>query len=433
MLGKGLESLIPPQDNNLNNQNQNSFANLNSSNNSNQNQNLNTNNQNPNQTTNQNDLSQNSNNFPSEENLLLEDKEEKLLHSKPEEKELTTPKKEFLPQNPENEEKLLEEEKILPENNEKFLIRPENNNLNQNNQNIKKNNAFPDLNYKSSNFKNNYQKGEAIFHIEVSKIKPNPHQPRRDFNEKSINELAESIRQFGIIQPLVVKKIEKEVPTGTEVEYQIIAGERRWLAAKKLGLETVPAIIRKVDIEQEGLELAVIENIQRENLNPIETARAFARLQDEFRLTQREIATRLGKSREAIANALRLLDLPQEIQDAIATGKISESHGRLLLTINDPVLQKQLFEDLLRSNLTTRELKYKINVSKIKKHPQVYNQSLKISIDPEIKILEEKLKLTFGTPVKISREGKTGKIIIEFYSDEELKNIISRLAPDKEN
>jgi ParB family chromosome partitioning protein len=427
MLGKGLESLIPPQNNNQNNQND--FSSLNSSNHSNQN----LNNQNTNQTSNQNGLNSDQNNVSSNENLLLKEKKEELLPEKPEQKELITEKIEFLPQNPASEEKFLEEEKILPkENNEKFLIQSENDNLNQNNQNIKINNTLPALNYKSSNFKNNYQKGEAVFHIEVSKIKPNPHQPRREFNEESINELAESIRQFGIIQPLVVRKIEKEVPTGTEVEYQIIAGERRWLAAKKLGLETVPAIIRKVDIEQEGLELAIIENIQRENLNPIETARAFARLQDEFRLTQREIATRLGKSREAVANALRLLDLPQEIQDAIATGKISESHGRLLLTIDDPAIQKQLFEDLLKSNLTTRELKYKINISKIKTHSHTSNQSLKISIDPEIKILEEKLKLTFGTPVKISREGKNGKIIIEFYSDEELKNIISRLTPQDE-
>ncbi|MGB9608876.1 MAG: ParB/RepB/Spo0J family partition protein, partial [Minisyncoccia bacterium] len=233
-----------------------------------------------------------------------------------------------------------------------------------------------------------------------------------------------------IIQPLVVKKIEKEVPTGTEIEYQIIAGERRWLAAKKLGLETVPAIIRTIDVELEGLELAIIENIQRENLNPIETARAFARLQDEFRLTQREIASRLGKSREAIANALRLLDLPQDIQNAIAEGKISESHGRLLLTIEDPGLQKKLFEDLLKSNLTTRELKYKISSFKTKRVESLVQNS-KPTFDPEIKMIEEKLKLTFGAPVKISREGKTGKIIIEFYSDEELQNIISRLAPDQ--
>jgi ParB family chromosome partitioning protein len=271
---------------------------------------------------------------------------------------------------------------------------------------------------------------QAVFHIEVSKIKPNPQQPRRNFNEESIKELAASIRQFGIIQPLVVTKIEKEIPTGTEIEYQIIAGERRWLAARYLGLETVPAIIKVIDVERERLELAVIENIQRENLNPIETARAFAKLQDEFNLTQREIAARLGKSREAVANALRLLDLPKQIQDAIAEGKISESHGRLLLTIEDPGIQQKLFEDLLKSNLTTRELKYKINTVKISKSKNESTTVKTQNFDPEIKMIEEKLRLTFGTPVKISRDGQSGKIIIEFYSDEELKNIISKLNPE---
>lgn len=296
------------------------------------------------------------------------------------------------------------------------------------NNNLEDNSYFIDnkiYSQKVTNQKKHPPKGESIFYIEVSKIKPNPHQPRKDFNEESINELANSIQQFGIIQPLVVVKIEKEVENGTEVEYQLIAGERRWLAAKKLGLETVPAIIKKIDIEEERLELAIIENIQRQNLNPIETARAFARLQDEFRLTQREIASRLGKSREAIANLLRLLDLPTYIQEAIALGKISESHGRLLLTISDPALQKNLFEDMLKSNLTTRQLKEKINTINIKSS-QGQNQSSK-TVDPEIKMLESKLKTTLGMPVKIHYSGESGKIIIEFYSEEELQNIINRL------
>lgn len=391
MLGKGLESLIPSQ-------NQSNDSDQNNKQSSLDPQTLSPQNQNSSPTQNQNSQTPN----------LLEE---------------TDSEKEFLPKK--EEELLIEEnkeEKLLPQNelNPELEKPKENNTLNEN----KINNQF----YEYQKSKNNL-KGASVFYIEVSKIKPNPHQPRKDFNDESINELAESIRQFGIIQPLVVKKIEKDVPTGTEIEYQIIAGERRWLAAKKLGLETVPAIIRNVSAEQEGLELAIIENIQRENLNPIETARAFARLQDEFRLTQREIASRLGKSREAVANALRLLDLPQDIQNAISEGKISESHGRLLLTIEDKSLQQKLFEDLLKANLTTRELKYKINTEKIKK--QLSNQpAMTHTFNPEIKMLEEKLKLTFGTPVKISQEGKNGKIIIEFYSDEELKNIISKITSD---
>ncbi len=146
-----------------------------------------------------------------------------------------------------------------------------------------------------------------------------------------LHELASSIREFGFLQPLVVSKVEKETPTGIAVEYQIIAGERRFMAAKLLGLPRVPAIIRNINLEREKLELGVIENIQRENLNPIEMARAFQRLQEEFRMTQREIAAKLGKSREVVANSVRLLDLPEYIQRAVEEGSVSESNARILI------------------------------------------------------------------------------------------------------
>ncbi len=178
--------------------------------------------------------------------------------------------------------------------------------------------------------------GEHIFHLEVEKIKPNPHQPRREFDEELLKDLAASIREFGLLQPIVVSKIEKETDTGTQVEYQLIAGERRLRAAKILGLERVPAIIRSIMKDTEKLEMAIVENLQRENLNAIETARAYAKLQDEFGLTQREVAARLGKSRETIANTLRLLSLPSEIKEAVAKNKINESQARLLLTIEEP-------------------------------------------------------------------------------------------------
>jgi len=407
MLGKGLESLIPSQNNQNQNQNQNDsyLSDLT------QNKNLNLQNNDQNNS-NQNQTIQGFQNI-SDSNLKNENHnlENQNLNS---EKENNF------------EEKIQEE---LEKNDLKINnIQTKVNILEEKSLTFDSSNELNFLKEKQTK-KYSPKFEQAVFHIEVSKIKPNPQQPRRDFNEESIKELAASIRQFGIIQPLVVTKIEKDIPTGTEVEYQIIAGERRWLAAKYLGLETVPAIIKVVDAERERLELAIIENIQRENLNPIETARAFAKLQDEFNLTQREIAARLGKSREAVANALRLLDLPKQIQDAIAEGKISESHGRLLLTIEDPALQQKFFEDLLRSNLTTRELKHKINIvkiSKIKNEPTTKTQNF----DPELKMIEEKLRLTFGTPVKISRDGQSGKIIIEFYSDEELKNIISKLNPE---
>ncbi len=263
---------------------------------------------------------------------------------------------------------------------------------------------------------------DAIFHIEVDKISPNPHQPRRNFNETGIKELAASIREFGILQPLVVTKLEREVPTGTEVSYELISGERRLLAAKLLGLERVPAIVRSVDADRERLEMAIIENIQREDLNPMEMARAMARLQDEFRLTQREIAARLGKSREAVANTVRLLDLPQNVQRAVEEGKISESHGRLLLTVEDPATQEKLFQDLLRQGMTTRELKNRVRVSSPREKKE------RSPLSPELRDFQEKLSSTLGAPVEINAHGETGKITISFYSEEELKNILGRLS-----
>jgi ParB family chromosome partitioning protein len=267
---------------------------------------------------------------------------------------------------------------------------------------------------------------EAVFHIEVDRITPNPHQPRRTFPEESIKELAASIREFGVLQPIVVTKVEREVPTGTVVEYQLIAGERRLMAAKLLGLPRIPAIIRNVAAEQERLELAIIENLQREDLNPVEMARAFSRLQDEFRMTQREIASRLGKSRESVANTLRLLDLPPSIQKAVEEGKISESHGRFLLAVSDPAARERLFKDLLERHLTTRELKHRVKAA----HPARREEPVK-GTPEEIVMLERRLSKELQAPVKILRSGDTGKITISFYSEEELRGILERLGTEE--
>ncbi len=271
---------------------------------------------------------------------------------------------------------------------------------------------------------------DAIFYIEVEKIKSNPHQPRLDFDEESLKELAASIQEFGILQPLIVSKIEREVETGTQVEYQLIAGERRLMAAKMLGWERVPAIVKKSDRKSNQLEIAITENLQRADLNPIETARAYAKLQDEFNLTQREIATRLGKSRETITNTLRLLDLPSEIQDALAKNQINESQARLLLIVKDLNQQQNLFKQLLENNLSVRELR-----QKIKKPTE--NSKLKtenpISIDPEIANFQEQLIALLGAEVKIQKTGEAGKIIITFYSPEEIQGIIEKLSPNAES
>jgi ParB family chromosome partitioning protein len=269
----------------------------------------------------------------------------------------------------------------------------------------------------------------SVYQIEIEKIKANPDQPRRNFEQAALQELASSIREFGILQPLVVSKVERETPTGITVEYQIIAGERRYMAAKMLGLPSVPAIIRNVHLEREKLELAVIENIQRENLNPIETARAFARLQEEFRMTQREIAAKLGKSREVVANTMRLLDLPEYIRISVEKGEISESHARLLLGIDDPGAQKRLFEDIITNKLTTRAAKERVQNpdGPRRGRPPLTEEN----ISPDVRMLQDELSSSLGAPVEIRKGANTGRITITFYSEEELENILRKLKQER--
>jgi len=263
----------------------------------------------------------------------------------------------------------------------------------------------------------------AIFQIEIDKISPNPHQPRRHFDEEALRELAVSIREFGILQPLVISKIETESETGWNVRYELVAGERRLMAAKLAGLHTVPAIIRKESDDREKLELAVIENIQREDLNPIEFARALARLQDEFGFTQREIAARIGKSRETIANAVRLLSLPTEVQNAVAGGQISESHARLLLSIDDAGFQKEVFEDVVKYKLNVRETDGRIRRGR---GASISRESI-APINPEIESLKSKLEEFLGTKINLQSKGASGKLTISFYSPEELEAIVDKV------
>lgn len=267
-----------------------------------------------------------------------------------------------------------------------------------------------------------------VFLIEVDKIVPNPDQPRREFNESALRDLANSIREVGLIQPIVVTKLEKETETGTAVQYQLIAGERRLMASKLIGLERIPAIIKKVDFERERLELALIENIQRANLNPIETARAFARFHDEFRMTQREVAVRVGKSRELIANTVRLLNLPTQIQEAVAQGRVSESQARLLLSVTDPANQQKLFEEIILKNLSVRELQSRINETKKRVDGETKAIEPNSVADPETAHFEKELEVALGTRVHVERSGQTGKITIAFFSPEELRGIVEKLT-----
>ncbi|MDP2650851.1 MAG: ParB/RepB/Spo0J family partition protein, partial [bacterium] len=260
-----------------------------------------------------------------------------------------------------------------------------------------------------------------IFQIETDKIAPNPHQPRRDFDEQSLQELANSVREFGVIQPLIVTKIERESSRGWDVSYELVAGERRLMASKIVGLRTVPAIIRQVPRDHEKLELAITENVQRTNLNPIEFARAIARLQEEFKLTQREIATRLGKSREAVANSVRLLSLPSEVQEAVSAGKVSESQARLLLSVDDVAQREKLFQEIMNGNLTVREISSRVR--QWKGRPETETRK---AIDPELLALKEELETALGAPVELKREGEGGKLTINFYSKEELEGILAK-------
>jgi len=291
-------------------------------------------------------------------------------------------------------------------------------NLNQSPQTI------GNLNYEIREIKEVKEKNkieEAIFQIEIEKISSNPYQPRKDFDENSLFELAESIRQVGILQPLVVSKIIKETENGTNVQYELIAGERRLRAAKIAGLEKVPVIIKTPEKPGRHLEMALIENIQRSDLNPIEEAKAYAKLQDEFGLTQREIALKVGKSREAVANSLRLLNLPEKMQSALIEGKITESQARMLLSL-DAGEREKVFESLLSQKLSVRNMQSIIAKAKKQINRQEFTH-------PQILFLQKKMEEKFNLPIKVKDfDGKKGKIVIEFYSLEDIQNLIDQIS-----
>lgn len=249
--------------------------------------------------------------------------------------------------------------------------------------------------------------------VPLASIIPNPHQPRLHFDEVKLQELADSIKEHGILQPLVVTK--------NGDQYEIIAGERRFQAAKRIGLPTVPVMIRDVT-EQQKLELAIIENIQRHDLNPIEEAKAYLRLVDEFNLPQEKVAEKMGKSRSAIANTLRLLHLPVEIQRAVAEGKISEGHAKALLAIENPEKLRAVFDLIMKDELTVRETELQVRSMMVKSHVRSA-----IALNPVLLERTEHLTQILGTKVKIAPSGKGGKVVIEYYSPEDLDGLLRRL------
>lgn len=265
---------------------------------------------------------------------------------------------------------------------------------------------------------------DSIFWVDVEKIKPNPFQPRRDFDEMQLQSLAESIRQYGVLQALVVtrKEVSKE-DGGLAVEYELIAGERRLRASKIAGLSQVPVLIKVGDETNDllKLELAIIENVQREDLNPVDRARAFERLANEFGFKQHAIAQKIGKSRVYVTNTLRILALPNEILDALSQGKISEGHTRPLLALTDrPEEQDTLFKEIMFKKLTVREaeaIARKIAFERARKRDT-------LELDPETQEMEEALTETLGTRVMIEKRENGGKITIDFFSQDDLKSIL---------
>jgi ParB family chromosome partitioning protein len=250
-----------------------------------------------------------------------------------------------------------------------------------------------------------------VMDLPLSQIVANPRQPRRHFAPSDLEDLVNSIKEHGVMQPIIVTK--------TKDGYELIAGERRFRASKTLGLKTVPAIVRDAT-EQEKLELALIENIQRQDLNAWEEAIAYKALSEEFTLTQEDVAQRVGKSRSAVANILRLLDLPTEMLEAIRDGKITKSHARTLLGEADPVQRKKLFESMLKGGVTVREAEARVGgrVSKAAKGAK----------DPNIAAHEKRLREILGTKVNIQERGGKGKITIDFYSKEELLGLLDKLS-----
>jgi ParB family chromosome partitioning protein len=256
-----------------------------------------------------------------------------------------------------------------------------------------------------------------IEEIELSKIAPNPFQPRKVFEPAALKELADSIKEHGVIQPLVVTIS----PNG----YEIVVGERRFRASQLAGMLKVPAIIKEAMVDQTKLEVALIENIQRQELNPIEEAQAYDRLMKTFNMTQEQVAKKVGKSRPAVANTVRLLNLPAEVQRGIIEGKITEGHGRAILGLNDAEKMILLFKMILEQGMNVRQVEGKVRELTVRK------QMDSAAPDPKLMAMESELRGKLGTQVKIQRQGQGGRITIEFFSEEELGEIVHKMATEK--
>lgn len=258
--------------------------------------------------------------------------------------------------------------------------------------------------------------GEQVEQIALSKLRPNPYQPRKTFSKESIDELAKSIATHGVLQPIIARKSIKG--------YEVVVGERRMRAAEKAGLTEVPVVVRELN-DDEMMELALIENLQREDLNPIEEALAYEKLIEHFSITQEQLAKRIGKSRPHIANHLRLLQLPKLVQQFISDGKLSMGHGRALLGLKDKQKLSALLEKVLKEKLSVREVE--ALVQRLNENVSRETKRKKQTLSPFLKMKQEQLQLRLGTSVTIKPGKKKGKIEIDYFSDEDLERIVELL------
>jgi len=265
------------------------------------------------------------------------------------------------------------------------------------------------------------ERKESIFDIDVNKIKANPFQPRYEVEESSLKGLADSIKQHGILQPLIVTKFTKDNSRGQAVEYQLVAGHRRLRAAEMAGLPRVPAIIRD-STDQQRLELALVENIQRADLNAMERAQAFRRLQEEFDLTHDEIAKKVGKSREFVSNTMRLLNLPDSVQQSLRQARISEGHARSIAGIKNPAAQMALFDEIIQNNLSVRQVEQRAREIYVQAHKR------QVAFDPEIKKIAQKIELALGKKVQIRKSGVGGRVMIDFENKKDLEALADKFV-----
>lgn len=267
-------------------------------------------------------------------------------------------------------------------------------------------------------------KYDSIFWIDLDRIRPNPYQPRRDFSEAGLTSLAESIRQYGVLQPLVVTRTDVEKPEGgLESLYELIAGERRLRASKIAGLKQVPVVIRQDDNNLTKLELAIIENLQREDLNAIDRAKALKKLVDEFGISHAETAAKIGKSREYVSNSIRLLSLPEHMQSAVVSKEISEGHARTMLALHDrPEELETLFKEIILKRLSVRAVE-RITRSMAQDHVRKYHRK-----SPEMVAIEKSLTEKLGTRVIIETNAEGGRLLIDFFSPDDLSALVESLA-----